>query len=231
MAPPQQDGSGRYGLTSIKNFNEKKSCLATIKLEMGNFQEWSQAVYQPGRPGDFKQQGTKTWESQQKRVYEYLGYLYHHQEVKRPSLECYLDTDSFMAFLDFLKARGVDKAGHTKAVHAAIRAVSFVKDLPVIDQKAAQAALRMLKELGSQLGQNMVPMPKSREPEELKEEGRWMDAPQLMAKVEAVRLAALAQVVDMKAGAGVSRLEASKSVHNALLATMWWEARGGGDPG
>lgn len=214
-----QDTAGRYGLTSIKNFNEKKACLANISLEMTNFQEWSQAVYQAGRPVDFKQQGTKTWESQQKRVYEYLGYLYHHQANKRPSLECYLDTENFLAFLDFLKARGVDKAGHTKAVHAAIRVVSFVRGWPVIDQKTAKSALKMLKDLGNQLGQNMVPLPKSREPEDLKDEGRWMDAPQLMLKVEEVRQAALSEVEGMRAGS-ISRLQASKSVHNALLATM-----------
>ena len=211
--------ASRYGLTSIKSSNKKKACMSVIQLEMTHFQAWSQALYQPGRPLEFKQQSSKTWESQQKRVYEYLGYLYHHRSIPRPRLTNYLNTEDFTTFLDFLKARGVDKAGHTKAVHAAIRSVTFIKGLPTTDQGQAKVALQVLKDLGSQLGQNMVPMPKSKDPEQLKEQGRWLDAPQLMARVEAVRVQALSDVQGMKAG-NVPRLEAAKAVHNALLAAM-----------
>ena len=210
---------GRYGLTSIKNTNEKKACMAHINLEMIHFKEWCQAIYQPNRPIEFKAQSAKTWESQAKRVHEFLGYLHHHKGIKRPSLKDYLDTWSFTSFLDFLKARGVDKAGHTKAIHASIRVVSFIKELATTDQPTARASLKVLKDLGNQIGQNMVPMPKLKGPQELKEQGKWLDAPQLMAKVEGVRLNALAQVKGMKDG-NVARMEAAKSVHNALLATM-----------
>lgn len=209
----------RYGLTSITKKSERLSCLTNIKLEMTDFQSWSQAIYKSTRPSDLLQQSSKTWESQQKRVYEYLGYLYHSKHISRPTLAQYMDTDYFLTFLDFLKGRGVDKAGHTKAVHAGIRAVSYIKTLPTTDQTRAKAALKALKDLGIQLGQNMVPKPKSKEPEQLKEEGKWMDAPELMIRVEAVRLAALAEVDGMKAGT-VPRLQAAKSVHNALLAAM-----------
>jgi hypothetical protein len=209
----------RYGLTAITRKQEKLACLTNIKLQMTDFQDWSQALYQPSRPSDLLQQSSKTWESQQKRVYEYLGYLYHHKEISRPTLAHYMDTHYFLDFLDFLKGRGVDKAGHTKAVHAAIRAVSYMKSLPATDQAQAKAALKALKNLGTQLGQNMVPRPKAKEPEQLKEEGKWMDAPELLARVEKVRLAALAEVAGMKAGT-IPRLQAAKTVHNALLATM-----------
>ena len=209
----------RYGLTSIKHTQERQACLSNIQLQVNDFKAWSQALYQPGRPSDLLQQGTKTWESQQKRVYEYLGYLYHYLDIKRPTLDNYMDVDYFLGFLDFLRGRAVDKAGHTKAVHAAFRAVSYLKGLAATDQGRAKAALRSLKALGTQLGQNMVPKPKAREPEQLKEQGRWMDAPELLARVEAVRLAALAHVDGMKAGT-VPRVEAAKAVHNALLATM-----------
>lgn len=209
----------RYGLTSIKRKQERQACLNNIQLQVNDFKAWSQALYQPGRPSDLLQQGSKTWESQQKRVYEYLGYLYHCLDINRPTLDHYMDIDYFLGFLDFLKGRGVDKAGHTKAVHAAFRAVSYLKSLPATDQGRAKAALRSLKDLGTQLGQNMVPKPKAREPEQLKEQNKWMDAPELMARVEAVRQAALAEVDGMKAGI-VPRVQAARTVHNALLATM-----------
>jgi hypothetical protein len=209
----------RYGLTSIKGKQERQACLSTIKLEMEDFQKWSQALYQPGRPSDLLQQSFKTWESQQKRVYEYLGYLYHYKDVSRPTLNHYMDTDYLLDFLEFLKGRGVDKAGHTKAVHAAVRAVSYIKSLPTTDQRKAKAAIKSLKDLGTQLGQNMVPKPKSKEPEELKEAGKWMDAPELMARVEKVRTNALEEVDEMKAGK-LPRLHVAKTVHNALFATM-----------
>lgn len=209
----------RYGLTSITHKQERQACLNNIQLQMADFQSWSQALYQPSRPSDLLQQSSKTWESQQKRVYEYLGYLYHSLDISRPTLEYYMDNDYFLGFLEFLKGRGVDKAGHTKAVHAAFRAVSYLKSLPATDQGRAKAALKALKNLGTQLGQNMVPKPKAREPHQLKEQNKWMDAPELMARVEAVRLAALAEVEGMKAGT-VTRMQAAKVVHNAMLATM-----------
>ena len=217
--PPQQAEAGRYGLTSIKNIKERGACMNNIQLHMSHLKSWSQALYQPGRPADLRQQSSKTWESQQKRVYEYLGYLYHHKSVPRPNLTNYLDTHDFMSFLDFLRSRGVDKAGHTKALHAAVRVVSYLKTQPTSDSASVKEALKLLKDMGSQLGQNMVPKPKSREPEQLKEDGKWMDAPQLMARVEAVRQAAVTNVTSMKAGV-TSRLDAAKSVHNALLVTM-----------
>lgn len=64
----------------------------------------------------------------------------------------------------------------------------------------------------------MVPKPKEREPQDLMEHGKWMDASALMARVEAVRLQALTLARDRKDGS--SRLEAATAVHNALLATM-----------
>ena len=217
--PPQLAETGRYGLTSIKNVKERMACMTNIKLQMSHLKDWSQAIYQPGRPVDLRQQSSKTWESQQKRVHEYLGYLYHHKSVSRPNITNYLDTHDFMSFLDFLKCRGVDKAGHTKAVHAAVRVVSFLKTQPTSDSSSVKEALKLLKDMGTQLGQNMVPKPKSREPEQLKEDGRWMDAPELMTRVEAVRLAALANVTKMKAGV-ITKGDAAKHVHNALLVTM-----------
>lgn len=39
-----------------------------------------------------------------------------------------------------------------------------------------------------------MPKPKTKEPEDLKEAGRWMDAPLLMEKVEAIRQAAMDKV-------------------------------------
>lgn len=152
-------------------------------------------------------------------MYEYLGYLYHNKGVARPNMSHYLELHYFMDFLSFLKARGVDKGGHTKATHAAIRVVSWLKSQPNLDKAHTRQVLKHLTSLATQLGSNMVPKPKTREPDTLKGENRWMDAPPLMAKVEAVRLQALAQAKAMHAGS-VPRLQAAKAMHNALLATM-----------
>ena len=213
---------GRYGLTSIKSSKEKHACISHIRLQMADLQEWSQSLFQPGRPQQLRQMGKASWDTHRQRVHEYLGYLYHYQQVSRPSLHAYLNQQHFTAFMAFLTARGVDKGGHTKAVAAAVRVVSWLKSQPLLaaDQRAtAKAMLRWLKAMGAQLGQNMVPRPKCREPEELKEQGRWMDAAELVARVEGVRLQALAMVASMEEG-NTPKLDAAKAVHDALLATM-----------
>ena len=38
--------------------------------------------------------------------------------------------------------------------------------------------------MGTQIGNNMVRKPRDKEPESLKEQGKWMDAPVLMARVK-----------------------------------------------
>ncbi|KAI8471902.1 MAG: hypothetical protein J3K34DRAFT_392575, partial [Monoraphidium minutum] len=211
--------AGRYGLNSIKDPRERRACMDAITPHMSSLQTWSHAIYQPGRPNDMRQLGAKSWESQRQRVHEYLGYLYHHQGVYRPTLGDYLNITTFTAFMDFIKSRGVDKAAHTKAVFAAVRVVSWLQVQPGWDRSLAKDVLKWLKSMGAQLGANMVPKPKVKEPEALKEQGKWMDAPELMARVEAVRLDALQQVAAFKAGTQ-TKLEAAGAVHNALLATM-----------
>lgn len=109
-----RDVGARYGLNSIKNKRERQACLANIMVQMQQFQQWSMAIYQPGRPTDLKQQSSGTFESQRQRVHEYLGYLYHYKEVTRPTLNDYLNTSYFSNFREFLTKRGLDKAGHTK---------------------------------------------------------------------------------------------------------------------
>lgn len=211
--------AGRYGLNSIKDPRERRACMDAITPHMSSLQTWSHAIYQPGRPNDMRQLGAKSWESQRQRVHEYLGYLYHHQGVYRPTLGDYLNITTFTAFMDFIKSRGVDKAAHTKAVFAAVRVVSWLQVQPGWDRSLAKDVLKWLKSMGAQLGANLVPKPKVKEPEALKEQGKWMDAPELMARVEAVRLDALQQVAAFKAGTQ-TKLEAAGAVHNALLATM-----------
>jgi hypothetical protein len=79
--------------------------------------------------------------------------------------------------------------------------------------------LDWLKNMGAQLGANMVPRPKAKEPEDLKEQGRWMDAPLLVERVEEVRQEALEGLQAMERGE-LTRLEAAGIVHDALMATM-----------
>lgn len=78
--------------------------------------------------------------------------------------------------------------------------------------------LAWLKNMSTQLGKNMVPKPKRKDPEALKEQNRWMDAPELLARVEAVRTKALQKVKEAEDGI-ISKLEAAGYVHDALLAT------------
>ncbi|KIY91723.1 hypothetical protein MNEG_16241 [Monoraphidium neglectum] len=110
---------------------EKEACMEAIKASMEDFREWNQSIYNAGRPLEMRQQGTKTWEATKQRVHEYLGYLYNFKGVKRPQLANYLDAQAFADFMAFVTARGVDKAGHTKAVHAAVRVVAWLKCQPI----------------------------------------------------------------------------------------------------
>lgn len=211
----------RYGLTSIKDKRERAACLSTISLDMDSLQAWSQATFQPGRPKDMRQMGTTSWQTHKQRVHEYLGYLYHYQGIKRPTMRDYLHQQHFSGFMSFIKERGLDKAGHIKAVAAAVRVVAWLNCQPQSSENKAQGKLilKWLKDMGAQLSLNLVPKPKSREPENLKSQGKWMDAPELVARVEAVRLEALKLVADME-GERATPVAAAKGVHNALLATM-----------
>lgn len=67
--------------------------------------------------------------------------------------------------------------------------MSWLRGQPALHTRAKQVdvALQWLKDMGAQLGANMVKRPKRKEPEDLKEEGKWLDAPELMARVEEVR--------------------------------------------
>lgn len=73
--------------------------------------------------------------------------------------------------------------------------------------------------MSDQISTNMVPKPKCKEPETLKDDGKWMDAPELVARVEAVRLQALEKIQGYHNGA-VSRVVAASYCHDALLSTM-----------
>lgn len=73
--------------------------------------------------------------------------------------------------------------------------------------------------MSEQISANMIPKPKSREPETLKEEGKWMDAPELVSRVEAVRVKAIEKIQGYLEGT-VPRLVAAVYCHDALLATM-----------
>lgn len=108
-----------------------------------------------------------------------------------------------------------------QAIHAAVRVASWLKCQPLYtkQQGKVKSIIEWLKDMGAQLAANMVKKPKSKEPEDLKEQGKWLDAPQLMERVEGVRVRALAKVKGMQEGK-VSTLEAAGFVHDALFVSM-----------
>jgi hypothetical protein len=107
-------GTGRYGLNTIKDKEERRACMGRIEASMNAFKEWSCAVFSGDRPSDLKMQSAKTFDGTRQRVHEFLGYVYHYKNVSRPSLEAYLDGAHFADFMAYLKARNLDKAGHLK---------------------------------------------------------------------------------------------------------------------
>lgn len=104
----------RYGINTIKDIQERKHCMDYLQLSMQSFKSWSTSMYQKGRPLDLKQQSEATFQSTKQKIHEYLGFLYHFKQVKRPGLHHYLEKDYFKAFMAFLTKRKVDKAGHLK---------------------------------------------------------------------------------------------------------------------
>ena len=106
-----------------------------------------------------------------------------------------------------------------QAVHAGIRVVSWLLRRPKMSGRIQEMeeVLGWLKSMSKQLGNNMVAKPKSNEPEALKQQNKWLDAPQLLQRVETVRLEALQKLKDMDEGI-ISKLEAAGYVHDALLA-------------
>lgn len=212
----------RYGLTNIANVRERQACLSSIQLDVQALQQWSTNLFQADRPTHMKQQSTATWKSTQQRVYEYLGYLYHEESISRPGLRHYTDSTLFSNFTTFLMARGVDKPTVTKAVYAATRVVSWLATQPQSSAAAnqCQEQLAWLQSLHTQLCSNLIPKPKAREPEQLREQGKWMDAPHLLSRVEAVRLSALEAVHNHLAGSGTTKLEAAAAINSALLACL-----------
>jgi hypothetical protein len=67
--------------------------------------------------------------------------------------------------------------------------LAWLRSQPSYQRRAKEVdlALGWMKDMGGQLGANMVARPKRKEPEELRKDGKWMDAPALLAQVEGMR--------------------------------------------
>ena len=213
----------RYGLGSIRSTHKRNRVMAGIRPQLPVFKLWNTALFQADRPVELLQLGCSSWRDLQQRLFECLGYYHSFHGVQQPRLDHYLEGDRFVAFIAFLQGRGVDKAAFTKHTHAAIRVVSWLATRASSSEQGAkcQEVLQWLHSLSAQLKGNMVKKPRQREPHHLKQQGRWLDAPTLMARVEAVRQAALAAVAALQSGGGeLTKLQVAGLVNDSLLSCM-----------
>jgi hypothetical protein len=150
-------------------------------------------VFVASRPPQFAaSMATTSLHTIQKRVFEFLGYMYHLHDHLKPRLHTYLDAVGFVSFISFLRVeRDVDKCTIIQHTSVAMRVVSFLhtkaQQAGSESYMAATAAHKLwLEGMHTQLGRNLTPKPKERSPQALMLQGKFMDPMELMARVVGV---------------------------------------------
>jgi hypothetical protein len=213
----------KYGLLSITPASKQARQVAMVAGDLRQLERWSRAPVQLNRPEALGAAlAASTWDNTKSSIHLYLGYCYHHQQVSGTVLELYTDAQLFVAFASFLMARDVGKEHLLKQIEVANRVLWWLELVKLGQQHNVRLErLRAwLATLRLQLGRNYVPIDKpSREPADLQLLGKWMEAPVLAAKVEAVRQRALAALATLPESYQ-QRRAAAELVHNAALAMM-----------
>jgi hypothetical protein len=234
---PQYTGGGvdvgRYGILSVCcPFHQKKRLQQAFERELALMQPWQQNVFQLDRPAELTRLAPTSWGTFRAKVNEYQGFLWHCMGKGQPCMADYLDAASFVQFIGFLQARGVDKAGQLKATHAAIRVVSWLVATASRQQVGkAREVLAWVHALHVQMRGNLLPRPRpDRDPVVMQQEGRWMDAPLLVQRVVEVHsraskaldqlLAKWEQQGPPAVGGSKQELEVARMVHNAIFCCM-----------
>jgi hypothetical protein len=178
------------------------------------------------RPRGMEQLQASAWGCHVKRVMQYLGYLYNYGGVAQPTLTHYLDPQGFVTFVAFLRERQCDVPCIYKAINTAARVVAYLAATTHCSPQQRGEAGQLkgwYESMASQLSRNMPRVVRERDPEVLAQQGKWMDAAQLVQLVEGVRLRACEAVAARAAGGegAPSTLEAAGLVHDALFAMMF----------
>jgi len=211
--------------------------VAAINMDMDSMRQWQQGVFQADRPTELVRLSETSWSCLVQRVNEFMGYMWHVQGQANPRLVHYLHATAFVHFISFLQSRGLNKPSLLKATHAAIRVVSWLGSRAALEgggnTPRCEKVGSWLQNMHTQLRCNLQMRPKlNHHPEALKEQGKWMDAPNLVLRVDGVRAQAVAGLASLALSSSmgeeqqqqqqqdVSEVEVAGWVHDALFACM-----------
>ena len=187
-----------------------------LASELAEFKHWAVSPVQLNR--DRRAVGSRSWENISSSILQYLGFLHHHvpDQGRVFSLSLLLDASLVAAFISFQLEKGLELNTMLGLLSHLRRGLDYLAVESDLQQgRRVQQVADWMGRLGRQLGHTMPR--KRKDPEQLRQEGQWLDAHEVVAVHESLRLDALKWV---PAAPQYCSPWAARQLHDACLANM-----------
>ena len=207
--PPLLQHRERYSMTQHATLARTQ----LLQTQMGEFHMWCTRAFQAGRSSDAVQ--GITWEGIHKEVMLFLGFAHYKKGWVQPGLAAACDAALISTYISSRKESGHGYSTLCKSFMCLDKVLEWWqgKHGTSVDDVAAVAALRTwLSGMRVQLSKVMPRL--GRDPVTLREQGKWMDAWEVVALFEKHRLWAMNS---HGAGAGPLALDVARRIHDVAL--------------
>ena len=208
-SPPVLEERERYSLS----LHPTLSCRTLLQLQMREFKAWCTRDFQAGRGYDSVQ--NITWEQTEKEVMLILGFAHYKKGWVQPGLGAACNASLLNSYIAARKLRGDAWSTALKSFSATMKLIAWWQSKPSLAAEQVQKLARLrewLADMRSQLSKvwhNVI-----RDPVTLQEQGKWMNAKDVVCLFEKHRGGV------MEAFANVSRVLSpaqARRVHDITL--------------